>query len=470
MSDLTEFDLVGLAAAIRNKDVSAREAAATCLARLDAAQPRLNCVIRFDRDDALAAADAADAALARGQILGPLHGVPLAHKDMFYRAGKIATCGAKIRRDFVPDHTATVLRRLDAAGALQLAALNMNEFAYGPTGHNAHFGPCRNPWSPEHITGGSSSGSGAAVAARLVFGALGSDTGGSVRIPAALCGVVGIKTTSGRVSRYGAMPLSFSLDTVGPLARTVRDCALLTEIISGADPDDPTAGAAPVPAWSDGLEEGVRGLRLGVPTAYFLDGMTEETRRLYAAVLDAYRTLGAEIVEVTPSGVEEMSALSSIVIAVEAAALHGNWVRERPQDYSDQVRTRLEIGFHHPGTRYLEALMLRARYLDAFGRDVLDHVDAMLAPVLPIPVPTIAETDVGGSAAMNATLGLLIRCCRPINYLGLPSLALPAGFTANGLPFGVQLVGRPYAEARLFRIGRAYERETLWHKRRPPGF
>ena len=470
MSNLAEFDLVGLAAAIRNKALSAREAAEDCLSRLEAAQPRLNCVIRFDRDDALLAADAADAALARGQILGPLHGVPLAHKDMFYRAGKIATCGSKIRRDFVPEHTATVLRRLDAAGALQLAALNMNEFAYGPTGHNAHFGPCRNPWAPLHITGGSSSGSGAAVAARLVFGALGSDTGGSVRIPAALCGVAGMKTTSGRVSRHGAMPLSFSLDTVGPLARTVRDCALLTAIISGPDPEDPTTAAVPVPDWEDGLEAGVRGLRIGVPTTYFLDGMTEETKGLYAAVVDTYRALGAEIIEVAPPEVEEMSALSSIVIAVEAATIHGTWFRERPQDYSEQVRTRLEIGFHHSGTRYLEAVMLRARHLDAFGHAVLDRVDAMLAPVLPIPVPTIADTDVGGSRAMNATLGLLIRCCRPINYLGLPSLALPAGFTGNGLPFGVQLVGRPFAEARLFRIGRAYERATEWHKRRPPGF
>lgn len=470
MRDLSEYDLVGLAAAIRNKELSAREAAETCLARLEAAQPRLNCVLRLDREDALAAAAAADAALADGRVLGPLHGVPLAHKDMFYRAGKVVTCGSRIRRDFVPDHTATVLRRLDAAGALQLAALHMNEFAYGPTGHNAHFGHCRNPWSTAHITGGSSSGSGAAVAARLVFGALGSDTGGSVRIPAALCGLVGLKTTSGRVSRYGAMPLSFTLDTIGPLARTVRDCALLTEIISGADPEDPTSREVPAPRWAGELEAGVRGLKLGVPDAYFLDGMNAETQSLYDAVVDTYRALGAEILTVSPPAIEEISALAAIVIAAEAAAIHGNWFRERPQDYSEQVRTRLEIGFHHPATRYLEAVMLRARHLEAFGRAVLDRVDAMLAPVLPIPTPTIADTDVGGSAAMDATLGLLVRCCRPINYLGLPSLALPAGFTANGLPFGVQLIGRPFAEARLFRIGRAYERETEWYKRRPPGF
>src|SRR5579859_4130641 len=241
MTGLGEFDLVGLAAAIRARKISAREATQACLAALEAAQPRLNTAIRFDAEDALAAADAADRALARGQPAGPLHGVPLAHKDMFYRKGKVATCGSKIRRDFVADKTATVLQRLDAAGALQLAALNMAEFAYGPSGHNEHFGHCRNPWAPDHITGGSSSGSGAAVAARLVFGALGSDTGGSIRLPASICGVTGLKTTYGRVSRAGAMPLSFSLDTVGPLTRSARDAARFLKVIAGHDPKDPTS-------------------------------------------------------------------------------------------------------------------------------------------------------------------------------------------------------------------------------------
>jgi aspartyl-tRNA(Asn)/glutamyl-tRNA(Gln) amidotransferase subunit A len=470
MSDPGEFDLVGAAAAIRARRVSSRELTEACLAGLEKAQPLLNCVIRLDREAALARAAAADAALARGDAWGPLHGVPLAHKDMFYRKGTIATCGSKIRRDWVADRTATALARLDGAGALQLATLNMAEFAYGPTGHNAHFGHCHNPWSHPHITGGSSSGSGAAVAARLVYGALGSDTGGSVRLPSALCGVTGMKTTYGRVSRYGAMPLSFSLDTVGPLARTVRDCALLTAVIAGRDPDDPTSSDLAVAPWEEGLEDGARGFRIGVPTRYFLDGMTAETSRLFAAALDAFRQAGAEIVEVAPSGCEEMSALSTIVLSVEAATLHGNWFRERPQDYSEQVRARVALGFHHPGTRYLEALIARARHLDKFGAEVFDRVDAMLAPVVPIATPTIEETDVGGSRAMGTTVAAMTRCCRPANYLGLPALALPAGLAAGGLPWGVQLIGRPFAEPLLFRLGRAYERETGWSERRPPGF
>jgi aspartyl-tRNA(Asn)/glutamyl-tRNA(Gln) amidotransferase subunit A len=464
MTDITSLDLVGVAAALRSGEIAAREAAETCLDRLESAQPRINAVIRFDRDSALAAADTADRARKEGRLLGPLHGVPLAHKDMFYRQGLVATCGSKIRRDFVADRTATVLRRLDAAGALQLAALNMNEFAYGPSGHNPHFGDCCNPWAPAHITGGSSAGSAASVAARLVFGALGSDTGGSVRIPAALCGITGLKTTSGRVSRAGAMPLSFSLDTVGPLTRTVRDCALFYGVIAGPDPDDPTTSDVPVGTPSRTLEDGVKGLRIGVPTAFFLDGMTEETSALFAAVTDVYRKAGADIVEVAPPDMDEVSALATIVLSSEASTVHRNWFHTRKEDYSDVVRARLELGFQHPATRYLEALILRAQHLDNFGRAVFDHADAMLAPVLPVPVPTRAATEDGRST------GLLTRCARPINYLGLPALALPAGFTAGGLPFGVQLVGRPFAEPLLLRIGRAYERETDWHQRRPPGF
>jgi aspartyl-tRNA(Asn)/glutamyl-tRNA(Gln) amidotransferase subunit A len=468
MTDLDDLDLVGAAEAIQRRKLTGQELLEECVRRCEQAQPRLNCLIRLDRQDALNAAKRADAALAQGGTLGPLHGVPLAHKDMFYRAGRIATCGSKIRRDFVADRTATVLARLDAAGAINLGTLNMTEFAYSPTGHNVHYGDCRNPWSTDHIPGGSSSGSASAVAGRLVFGALGSDTAGSVRLPASLCGVVGLKPTFGRVSRSGAMPVSFSLDAVGPLARTVRDCALLTAVISGHDPADPTTSIEPGVSLDSGIEGGVRGLRIGVPTTYFYDGMTDEIRHLFNEVADVLRNIGAEIIEVSPAGLDEMAALANVILGVEAATIHSTWVRTRPHDYSDLVRARIEFGFHYPGTRYLEALTLRGRYLDGFGHDVFDRVDAMLAPIVPIAVPTLEETNVGGSSSMPATIGLLTRCGRPINYLGVPSLSFPAGFTANGLPFGVQLIGRPFDEALLFRIGRTYERETEWYKHRPP--
>src|SRR5580698_8726320 len=235
------LSLAAVAQAIAQKRLSSREATQSCLDRIARWQPRLNAFMAIEAEEALAAADAADAALAKGNLPGPLHGVPLAHKDMYYDAGKVVTCGSLIRRDFVATTTATALQRLKDAGTVRLGSLQMVEFAYGPTGHNPHYGPVRNPWGLDHITGGSSSGSGSAVAARLTFAALGSDTGGSIRMPAHFCGVTGLKTTVGRISRAGAMPLSQSLDTVGPLARSVEDCALLLGLMAGADPDDPTA-------------------------------------------------------------------------------------------------------------------------------------------------------------------------------------------------------------------------------------
>ena len=263
MTSPAELSLCEAAERIRSRELSSREVTAACVERIEHHAGDLNCFIRFDAEEAFAQADAADRALAAGEPAGPLHGVPLAHKDMFYRAGVVCTCGSKIRRDFVPDRTATVLARLDAAGALDIGGLNLSEFAHGPTGHNAHFGACRNPWNLAHISGGSSSGSGSSVAARLVFGALGSDTGGSVRLPAAANGLVGIKPTQTRVSRHAMMGLSFSLDNAGPLTRTVRDAARLLGVIAGHDPEDATSSAMPVPDYeAAALAPDVRGLRV----------------------------------------------------------------------------------------------------------------------------------------------------------------------------------------------------------------
>jgi aspartyl-tRNA(Asn)/glutamyl-tRNA(Gln) amidotransferase subunit A len=465
--DPTALSLAELAHAIREKRVSSREATEASLDRIRQWQPALNCFIRLDAEPALAAADAADRDLAAGRLRGKLHGVPLAHKDMYYRAGTVATCGSKIRRAFVPETTATALARLDAAGALQLGTLNMAEFALGPTGHNAHYGHCRNPYHQAHITGGSSSGSGAGVAARLIAGALGSDTGGSIRGPAAICNLVGLKTTAGLVSRYGAMPLSQTLDTVGPLTRTVRDCAILTGVIAGHDPDDPTTATDRVPDYEAGLEDGVAGLRLGVPSGYFREAMTPEVERLFDSAVAEFRKAGAAIVEVEEGDIDLLNHLGTVVMSVEAATFHAKWIRARPEDYSDQVRARIEPGFYHPATRYLEALNLRGPMLARFAEPVFTSADALITPVLGMPVPTIAETDVGGSPGLAAMLYAMTRNTRPINYLGLPALSLPGGFTANGLPWGFQLVARPFADKLLFRIGRAYERATEWGSRAP---
>jgi aspartyl-tRNA(Asn)/glutamyl-tRNA(Gln) amidotransferase subunit A len=460
------LSLTEVARAIAGRRFSSREVTQSCLDRIAQWQPRLNAFMAIEADEALAAADAADAALAKGDAKGVLHGVPLAHKDMYYDAGKVVTCGSKIRRDFVATTTATALQRLKDAGTIRLGSLQMVEFAYGPTGHNAHYGPVRNPFATDHITGGSSSGSGSAVAARLTFAALGSDTGGSIRMPAHFCGVTGLKTTWGRISRAGAMPLSQSLDTVGPLARTSEDCALLLGLMAGADPEDPTAIAGPVPDYATAVREPIRGLRIGVPSAFYVDDLDSEVAKILDETIAALRGQGADIVQVELPDQRQLTAACQLVLATEAAAYHKRWLIERPQDYGPQVLMRLQNGLAIPGVTYLEALRWRGPALAAHYAAVAG-VDAMIAPVAPVAAPTIAESDVGNSPDAESVIQRLTRFTRPINYLGLPALSIPAGFTSSGLPVGMQLVGRSFDESTLLRIGAAFQRSTDFHDRVP---
>ncbi|MDB5611954.1 MAG: amidase [Bradyrhizobium sp.] len=461
------MSLTSVAKAIAEKRFSSREATQSCLDGIARWQPRLNAFMTIEAEAALAAADAADAALAKGAGRGVLHGVPLAHKDMYYDAGKVVTCGSKIRRDFVATTTSTALQRLKDAGTIRLGSLQMAEFAYGPTGHNTHFGPVHNPWAVDHITGGSSSGSGAAVAARLTFAALGSDTGGSIRMPAHFCGVTGLKTTVGRVSRAGAMPLSQSLDTVGPLARTAEDCALLLGLMAGADPHDPTTIAGPLPDYMAATKGSLKGLRIGVPTAFYVDDLDSEVARILDETIAVFKREGADIVRVELPDQRQFSSASQLVLAVEAAAFHKRWMIERPQDYGPQVLMRLQNGLAIPAISYLEAMRWRGPALAAHNAAVAG-VDAVVAPVSPVAAPTIVESDVGNSPDAEAVIQRLTRFTRPVNYLGLPSLAIPSGFTRSGLPVGMQMIGRSFDEAMLLRIGAAFQRATDFHDRVPP--
>jgi aspartyl-tRNA(Asn)/glutamyl-tRNA(Gln) amidotransferase subunit A len=460
------MSLTSVAQAIADKRVSSWEVTQSCLDRIARWQPRLNAFMAIEAEDALKAAEAADTALAKGLRRGALHGVPLAHKDMYYEADKVVTCGSRIRRDFVATTTSTALQRLKDAGTIRLGSLQMAEFAYGPTGHNSHYGPVHNPFALDHITGGSSSGSGAVVAARLTFAALGSDTGGSIRMPAHFCGVTGLKTTVGRVSRAGAMPLSQSLDTVGPLARSAEDCALLLGLMAGADPEDPTAIAGPLPDFAAATTGSIKGLTIGVPTAFYVDDLDAEVAGVLDATIAVFKREGANVVQVELPDQRQLTAASQLVLAVEAAAFHKRWMIERPQDYGPQVLMRLQNGLAIPGVLYLEALRWRGPALAAHLAAVAD-VDAMIAPVSPIAAPTIAESDVGNGPDAEAVIQRLTRFTRPINYLGLPSLAIPAGFTRGGLPVGMQLVGRSFDEATLLRIGAAFQRATDFHDRVP---
>jgi aspartyl-tRNA(Asn)/glutamyl-tRNA(Gln) amidotransferase subunit A len=460
------MSLTAVAKAIAAKQFSSHEVTRACLHRIAQWQPHLNAFMAIEAEAALKAADEADAALAKGNNRGVLHGVPLAHKDMYYDAGKVVTCGSLIRRDFVATSTSTALQRLKDAGTIRLGSLQMAEFAYGPTGHNAHYGAVHNPWSLDHITGGSSSGSGSAVAARLTFAALGSDTGGSIRMPAHFCGVTGLKTTWGRVSRAGAMPLSQSLDTVGPLAQTAEDCALLLGLMAGADPEDLTASSAPVPDYLAATKASIKGLKIGVPTSFYVDDLDPDVARSLDETLAVLKREGADIVKVELPDQRQLSAASQLVLAVEATAFHKRWLIERPQDYGPQVLMRLQNALAIPGVTYLEALRWRGAALAAHVAATA-KVDAVIAPAAPVPAPTIAESDVGNTPGAEAVIQRLTRFTRPVNYLGLPSLAIPSGFAKGGLPVAMQLIGRSFDEETLLTIGAAFQRATDFHAKVP---
>ena len=458
--------LTEVAKAITDKSLSSHEVTLSCLHRIAQWQPRLNAFMAIESEPALKAASEADAELAKGNIKGPLHGVPLAHKDMYYEAGHVSTCGSLIRRDFVATSTSTALQRLKDAGTVRLGTLQMAEFAYGPTGHNAHYGAVQNPWKQGHITGGSSSGSGSAVAARLTFAALGSDTGGSIRMPAHFCGVTGLKVTWGRVSRAGAMPLSQSLDTVGPLAQTAEDCALLLGLMAGPDPEDPTASAAPVQDYLAATKASPKGLKIGVPKSFYVDDLHADVAKALDATLAVLKAEGADIVPVELPDQRQLSSACQLVLAVEAAAFHKRWLIERPQDYGPQVLMRLQNALAVSGVTYLEALRWRGAALAAHIA-ATSGVDAVIAPVSPVPAPTIAESDIGAGPDAEAVIQRLTRFTRPINYLGLPSLAIPTGFSSSGLPIAMQLIGRSFDEATVLTIGAAFQRATDFHMKVP---
>lgn len=464
-TDPSTLTLTELAAAIKARRVSSVEATSALLKRAETWQPKLNAFVRIEAERALELARASDAALARGEIKGPLHGVPLAHKDMYYSEGKVSGCGSKLREGWVAPATSTAITRLEGAGSFSIGALHMAEFAYGPTGHNSYLGHARNPWNTEHVTGGSSSGSGAAVAARLTPAALGSDTGGSIRIPSHFCGVTGMKPTYGRVSRANAMPLSFTLDTVGPLARSADDCALIMETIAGPDPLDPTTSGTP--AWNaEAARRSPQGLKIGVPASFYVDDLSPAVAAAFDAALETFGKLGFEIVKVELPDQNALSAAALIVLAVEAATIHAPWLRERAEDYTPQVRARLENGLAYSAIEYLEALRWRgpalAAHLDAIG-----DIDVILAPAAQNAAPSIAETDMGGGPTAEAMMVAITRFMRPINYLGLPVLVAPAGQSESGLPIGIQLIGRPFGDETVIALGRAFQAATDHHMRAP---
>ena len=457
-----------LARMIARKEVSPVEVVRVYLERIAARDATLRAYITVCEESALAAAREAESALVAGRAPGPLHGVPIALKDLYDTAGVATTAGSKILAERVPDADATVVRRLREAGAIVLGKLHMVEFAYGPEGLNAHHGAPRNPWdaATERMPGGSSSGSGVAVAAGLAPAALGSDTGGSIRIPASLCGITGLKPTYGRVSRAGVLPLAWSMDHVGPMTRTVGDAALLLRVMAGYDPADASTSVLPVPDYLAALTGDVKGLRIGMLRAFFLESATPQVRAAVERAAATLQNAGASVDEVALPAVAHVAAGAYAVVASEALAYHTAWLKSRPGDYDPEVRTRLQLGAFVTGAHYVKGQQVRAlvrREVDA----ALARRDVLLAPATPLTAPRLDERQTTLGDGPSDVRSALIRLTRPFNFSGHPACSVPCGFTTDGLPIGMQLVGRPFDEATVLRAADAYQRLTDWHTRRP---
>jgi len=462
---VADWTIAALTEAIRAKKISPVEATREYLTRIERLDAKVRAYITVDADGALARARA----LERGGPHGLLHGVPLAYKDLCAVRGLPTSCGTRTADYFISSRECTAVSRLRAAGAITLGKLNMTELAMGPFGDNAHHGDAQNPWRLGHITGGSSSGSGAAVAARLCAGALGSDTGGSIRLPAAACGIVGIKPTYGRVSRAGVMPLSWSYDHVGPMTLTVRDCALLLGVIAGRDPHDATSSDRPVPDYVAALAEPAGGLRVGVPENYYFDGIAAEVDAAVREALKVLSGLGARVESVRVPDPEPMvAACNNVMVRAESAAIHSRLLKERPGELQPSVLARLSAGFGVSAYDYIQGARLRARFTREFIAGVFSNVDVLVAPTIPEPAPTLAEAKSGSTDDVVKRMGRFSRLTRPLNTLGLPALSVPCGFSADGLPIGIQLIGRPFDESSVLRLGHAYEQAAGWHARRPP--
>jgi aspartyl-tRNA(Asn)/glutamyl-tRNA(Gln) amidotransferase subunit A len=460
--ELLDGTLEGAIDALRTRTVGALELTEAALARIERREPDLNAFITVTADDARRRARELDGQAARA----PLAGVPVGLKDLFDVAGVATTGGSAIFARNVPTEDSAVAARLFASGAVNVGKTNLHEWAFGVTTDNPHFGPTRNPWGLERIPGGSSGGSAAALIAGEIFGSIGSDTGGSIRIPASLCGIVGLKPTYGRVSLRGAIPLAWSLDHAGPMARTVRDAAVLLQAIAGYDPDDPVSADMPVDDYLGRIEDGVRDLRIGVVSGRFLTRFEAEERPApaVAAAVDAAAALlsreGAHVEDAELPRSDELRAAQLIVIGTEAGAFHRDRIATDRARYGADVARRIDIGLARTGPEYALARRtkdeLRRAYASALG-----EWDAVLLPTTPMTAPVREGADAVAAAAR------LTAYTSPFNLVGLPAISIPCGADASGLPIGLQLVARPWAEARLLRIARAFERATAWSGRRP---
>ena len=447
---------------IRRRELSPVELTRAFLDRIEATDDRLHSFITILTDGALEQARTAEAEIIAGGYKGPLHGIPIALKDLYDTAGIRTTSGSRVDTDRVPTEDATTTARLKAAGTVLLGKLAMHEFALGGPDWTTGFEPARNPWNLDHITGGSSSGSGSAVASGQAMGALGSCTGGSIRGPASLCGIVGLKATYGRVSRAGVVTLSWSQDHAGPMTWTVEDTAYMLQALAGHDPKDPTSSTAPVPDYSRSLKEDVKGLTIGVPRHFFFDPHPSVNSEVVATVekgLTVLQELGANVVEVTIPSLEHVRAANVVIMLSEAFAYHEKNLKTRPEEFGEMCRARFRIGGMLSSSDYIQAQRVRKMIKRDFA-DVLRKVDLLVTPTMTQPAAAFEGYD-GASTVRGPSF------TAPFNVTGLPAISIPCGFTASGLPVGMQIVGKPFDEPTVIQAAYTYQQHARWFEQRP---
>jgi aspartyl-tRNA(Asn)/glutamyl-tRNA(Gln) amidotransferase subunit A len=466
---VTRLDLSEISQLVRSKKISPVQLTQECLNRIAQLNGKLNAFITVTAESALAEARAAESEIQRGHWRGRLHGIPIAVKDIVDTAGVRTTAASELFKDRVPAEDAEVVRRFKAAGCVFLGKLNLHEFAYGGSSAVSYFGPVRNPWDTNYSAGGSSGGSAVAVAARLCYAALGTDTGGSVRQPASYCGVVGLKPTYGRVSTSGVIPLSWSLDHVGPIARTTRDAALVLQAIAGYDGQDPASIDAPVPNYTATISASTRSLRLGIPRAYFWEGLDPEIEAAMESALAVLRKMTASQEEIAPLATDgsysSWTSLYGAVFTAEAYAYHKDYIEESPQLYQPATLKRLRVGSEVTASKYIQSRREMERLRRSIVR-VFENVDALITPTVRIPPFTIADLQADLENVRAKELAMLHNT-RPLNLTGLPIISIPCGVTRSGLPVGMQIIGRPGDEATILRLAQAYEQATGGHKRTP---
>jgi aspartyl-tRNA(Asn)/glutamyl-tRNA(Gln) amidotransferase subunit A len=462
--DLCDLPLLDVAEKIRTRQVSPVQVIESVLARIDTLDNTLNAFITILAEHALREAREAEREILAGRYRGPLHGVPVSIKDLFATKGIRTTAGSRVLANYVPDHDATVVERLRTAGAIIVGKTNMLEFAYAAVHHD--YGPTPNPWDLARSSSGSSSGSAVAVATGMGYGSIGSDTGGSIRLPAAYCGIVGLKPTYGRVSRHGGIPVSWSADHFGPMTRTAGDAAALLGAIAGEDPRDPTSGRVSVPDYVAALSGGVAGKRIGISDLYLRHRVDSTVLALVEQAIATLEHLGATVEEITlPPPSEAVSALLAILMP-EAAVYHLPWLREQPESYGSAVRERLELGTVTPAVSYIQGQQVRRRLVDEF-LSAMEPVDLLVTPTGPTAATLLVGDLITGHEADPQVLAALIHFSGPFNLTGFPAVSIPCGFTTSGLPVGVQLVGKPWQEGSLLAAAHAYEQVTDWHRRLP---